>query len=86
AVARPLAGGANYAAVKAASEAWIRAVAQGYAKAARDAGREATAAATIFRARSLEGLENALASAFVGLWDDTAAAVNDVVIELAAGS
>ena len=38
AVARPLAGGANYAAVKAASEAWARAVAQGFAKAARDAG------------------------------------------------
>lgn len=86
AVARPLAGGANYAAVKAASEAWVRAVAQGYAKAARDVGREATAAAAIFRVRSLEGLEDALASAFVGLWDDTAAAVNDVVIELAAGS
>lgn len=29
AVTRPLAGGANYAAVKAASEAWTRAVAQG---------------------------------------------------------
>ncbi len=86
AAARPLAGGANYAAVKAASEAWVRAVAQGYAKAARDVGREATAAAAIFRVRSLEGLEDALASAFVGLWDDTAAAVNDVVIELAAGS
>ena len=38
AVERPLAGGANYAAVKAASEAWMRAVAQGFAKAARDAG------------------------------------------------
>ena len=31
AVGRPLAGGANYAAVKAASEAWTRAVAQGFA-------------------------------------------------------
>ncbi|MGN6221190.1 MAG: SDR family NAD(P)-dependent oxidoreductase, partial [Microbacterium sp.] len=38
AVARPLAGGANYAAVKAATEAWTRAVAQGFAKDARDAG------------------------------------------------
>ena len=36
AVERPLAGGANYAAVKAASEAWARAVAQGFAKAARE--------------------------------------------------
>ena len=41
AVARPLAGGANYAAVKAATEAWARAVAQGFAKDARDAGRRA---------------------------------------------
>ncbi|MEZ5187077.1 MAG: hypothetical protein R2723_00105 [Microbacterium sp.] len=32
AVARPLAGGANYAAVKAAEEAWARALAQGFAK------------------------------------------------------
>ena len=40
AVARPLAGGANYAAVKAASEAWTRAVAQGFAKHARDAGAD----------------------------------------------
>lgn len=86
AVARPLAGGANYAAVKAASEAWVRAVGQGYAKAARDGGREATAAAVIFRVRSLEGLEDALASAFVGLWDDTAVALSDVIVELAAGA
>lgn len=37
AVARPLAGGANYAAIKAAEEAWARAMAQGFAKTARDA-------------------------------------------------
>lgn len=82
AVARPLAGGANYAAVKAASEAWTRAVAQGFAKAARDAGTEQTAAAVIFRVKALAGLEEVLARAFVALWDDEAAEWNDTVIEL----
>jgi NAD(P)-dependent dehydrogenase (short-subunit alcohol dehydrogenase family) len=82
AVARPLAGGANYASVKAASEAWTRAVGQGYAKAARDAGVEQTAAAVIFRVTSLSGLEAALADAFIALWDDEAAVWNDVVVEL----
>ncbi len=85
AVAHPLAGGANYAAVKAASEAWARAVAQGYAKAARDDARAVSAAAVILRVRSLEGLEAAVASAFVALWDDEADAWNDVVIEIGAG-
>lgn len=85
AVARPLAGGANYAAVKAASEAWTRAVGQGFAKAARDAGAEQTAAAVIFRAASLAGLEGALADAFIALWDDEAAAWNDTIIELGDG-
>ena len=85
AVARPLAGGANYAAVKAASEAWTRAVAQGFAKAARDAGREPTAAAVVFRVKSLAGLEDALGLAFLALWNDPAADINDVTIELSAG-
>ncbi len=85
-VARPLAGGANYAAVKAASEAWTRAVAQGFAKNARDAERAISAAAVIFRVKSLDGLEEALAAAFVALWDDTADAFNDVVIEVGAGA
>ena len=57
AVTRPLAGGANYAAVKAASEAWTRAVAQGWAKAARDAGTPLRSAAVVFRVTSLAGLE-----------------------------
>ncbi len=83
-VARPLAGGANYAAVKAASEAWTRAVAQGFAKAARDAGQEQSAAAVVFRVKSLAGLEDALALAFLGLWEDPAADINDVTIELGA--
>ena len=79
-VARPLAGGANYATVKAASETWVRAVGHGWAKRARDARQEPTAAAAIFRVKSLEGLEDALAASFVALWDDEAAAWNDVVI------
>ena len=53
AVTRPLAGGANYAAVKAASEAWTRAVAQGWAKAARDAEAPLRSAAVVFRVKSL---------------------------------
>ncbi|MBD3943152.1 SDR family oxidoreductase [Microbacterium sp. NEAU-LLC] len=82
AVARPLAGGANYAAVKAATEAWARAVAQGFAKDARDAGRPLSAASTIFRVKTLDGLEDALARAYAGLWDADAADVNDHIIDL----
>jgi NAD(P)-dependent dehydrogenase (short-subunit alcohol dehydrogenase family) len=83
AVARPLAGGANYAAVKAASEAWSRAVAQGFAKAARDAARPLAAASVIFRVSSLAGLETTLADAFVGLWDTDTADINDTIVTLA---
>lgn len=82
AVDRPRAGGANYAAVKAASEAWVRAVAQGFATDARDAGRPLTSAATVFRVRALAGLESELAAAFVGLWEDDAGAVNDRTLTL----
>jgi NADP-dependent 3-hydroxy acid dehydrogenase YdfG len=82
AVNRPLAGGANYAAVKAASEAWTRAVAQGYAKAAREAGEPLRAAAVIFRVKALAGLEDRLAAAYAGLWDADAAALNDSIIDL----
>ena len=82
AVARPLAGGANYASVKAASEAWTRAVAQGFAKDARDADRPLGAAAVNFRVKALAGLEEALAAAVVGLWETESAALNDRVIEL----
>ncbi|WP_243075574.1 SDR family oxidoreductase [Microbacterium sp. SS28] len=81
---RPLAGGANYAAVKAASEAWTRAVAQGFAKAARDAGRPLEAASVIFRVKSLDGLEQILAESFLGLFDADAADVNDTVVTLGA--
>lgn len=80
AVARPLAGGANYAAVKAASEAWARAVAHGFARNARDAAGPLRAASVIFRTKVLE--PDALADAVIGLWNADAAALNDRVIEL----
>lgn len=80
AVARPLAGGANYAAVKAASEAWARAVAQGYAKAARESGEPLLAASVVFRAKALD--PEALAARVVGLWDADAADLNDRVFDL----
>jgi NADP-dependent 3-hydroxy acid dehydrogenase YdfG len=82
AVARPLAGGANYAAVKAASEAWARAVAQGLAKSARDAGEPLAGASVIFRVKSLAGLEDRLGQAFVDLWAADADAVNDTTVVL----
>ena len=84
AVTRPLAGGANYAAVKAASEAWTRAVAHGFAKSARDADEPLRAAAVIFRVKALDGLEDTVADAFVRLWDADAASINDTVITLPA--
>lgn len=83
AVARPLAGGANYAAVKAATEAWARAVAQGFVKDARDAGRELSAASVVFRLSALEGLEPELARRFAALWDVPASEINDTVVDLA---
>jgi NAD(P)-dependent dehydrogenase (short-subunit alcohol dehydrogenase family) len=82
ALARPLAGGANYAAVKAASEAWARAVAQGFEKAARDAGQPLAAASFIFRVKSLSGLEEALAQRFTDSWWTDAAELNDTIVEL----
>lgn len=82
AVVRPLAGGANYAAVKAASEAWVRAVAQGYAASARGTGREVSAAGVVFRVKSLAGREEALAASFIALWADDAAEWNDAIIEI----
>ncbi|HKP07719.1 MAG TPA: SDR family oxidoreductase [Microbacterium sp.] len=82
AVARPLAGGANYAAVKAATEAWTRAVAQGFAKDARDSGKPLAAASVIFRVKSLDGLEEALAQRFADLWLSDASDINDTIVEL----
>jgi len=82
AVTRPLAGGANYAAVKAASEAWTRAVAQGWTKAARDAETPLRSAAVVFRVKSLAGLEERLAEEYMRLWEAEAGALNDVVLTL----
>lgn len=82
AVARPLAGGANYAAVKAASEAWTRAIAQGFAKAARDTGEPLRAAAIVFRVRSLDVVVDELAQRIAGLWDAEADALNDAVVDV----
>ncbi|KJL29857.1 SDR family oxidoreductase [Microbacterium oxydans] len=80
AVARPLAGGANYAAVKAASEAWARAVAQGFAKAARESGEPLRAASVVFRAKALD--PGALAARIGALWNTEAADLNDRVFDL----
>ncbi|KAA0962648.1 SDR family NAD(P)-dependent oxidoreductase [Microbacterium sp. ANT_H45B] len=80
AVGRPLAGGANYAAVKAASEAWARAVAQGFAKAARDAGEPLRAASLVFRAKALD--PDALVPRVLSLWDADAADLNDQILPL----
>lgn len=81
AVARPLAGGANYAAVKAASEAWARAVAQGFAKSAREAEAPLRAASVVFRAKAVD--PGSLADAVIALWSTDAASLNDQTIDLA---
>ncbi|WP_308797595.1 SDR family NAD(P)-dependent oxidoreductase [Agromyces silvae] len=62
-VARPSAGGANYTAVKAATESWMRSLAHGFATA------DASAAAVTYRVGSLAGLEERLAASVVALWD-----------------
>jgi 3-oxoacyl-[acyl-carrier protein] reductase len=77
-VASPAAGSANYTAVKAASESWMRSLAQGFAKAG------APAAAVIFRVSSLAGLEERLGASVVDLWRADAASLNASTIELAA--
>lgn len=59
----PSPGGANYAAAKAAAETWVRAMANGFAKAAP------AASVTVFVVRALDGLEQQLATAVAGLWD-----------------
>ena len=59
---KPMPGGANYAAAKAAAETWVRAIANGFAKS------WPAASATIFVVRSLDGLEPQLAAGVTGLW------------------
>jgi hypothetical protein len=66
--------------VKAASEAWARAVAHGFAKSAKNTGEPLRAASVVFRATALD--PDSLAGAVLGLWDADAAALNDRVIEL----
>ena len=70
AVEHPYAGGANYAASKAAADAWTRAVAQGLSK---DAPQSA---ATVFVVKTLAGLEDRLAGEVVRLWEQDAPAIN----------
>ncbi|WP_345762316.1 SDR family NAD(P)-dependent oxidoreductase [Diaminobutyricibacter sp. McL0608] len=72
AVEHPLAGGANYAAAKAAGDAWTRAVAQGFRKEAPHA------AAAIFVVKALAGLEGMLAERVVELWDADPSTINGV--------
>lgn len=89
-VESPTAGSANYTAVKAASETWMRALAHGFApRPVDDVGalqpREpGGGAAVIFRVRSLAGLEDRLAASVVGLWRADAAELNGSVTELTA--
>ena len=75
-VEKPTAGGANYTAVKAASESWMRSLAQGIGKA------ESPAAAVTFRVNSLAGLEDRLAASVVDLWRTDDPGLNGSVIEL----
>jgi len=78
AVDAPYAGGANYAAAKAAADAWTRAVAQGFRKEAPDA------AAVVFVVKTLAGLEERLGEEVVRLWQSPAADVNGTRIPLVA--
>ena len=76
AVERPYAGGANYAAAKAAGDAWTRAVAHGFAKDAPNA------AAAIFVVKTLAGLEERLGAEVVRLWEVEPSTVNGIRIPL----
>jgi 3-oxoacyl-[acyl-carrier protein] reductase len=89
-VESPTAGSANYAAVKAASESWMRSLAHGFAPrpvdevGALQPVEPGGSAAVIFRVRSLAGLEERLAASVVELWRTDAAALNGSVTELTA--
>lgn len=76
-VERPTASSANYAAVKAASDAWVRACAQGFGVKAPDA------AAVIFVVAGLAGAEESLGTKIVELWDLPALDINGARIPLA---
>lgn len=79
AVEKPYPGGANYAAAKAAADAWVRAVARGFAKQAPQS------AATVFVVKTLEGLESRLGEEVVALWEVDADAVNGRRVPLEPG-
>lgn len=70
AVERPYAGGANYAAAKAAADAWTRAIAQGFAK------ESPSAAAVVFVVKTLAGLEERLGASVVRLWEANPSTIN----------
>lgn len=76
AVETPYSGGANYAAAKAAADAWTRAVAQGFAKQAQQS------AAVVFVVKALAGLEERLGEEVVRLWAADPATVNGTRIRL----
>lgn len=77
-VGSPTAGAANYAAAKAASDAWVRAVAQGFRKDA-----PSSAAAAVFVVSALSGLEERLGDEVVRLWSARPADVNGARLPLA---
>ncbi len=77
AVASPNPGAANYAAAKAAADAWVRAVARGFREDAPD-----TAAAVVFVVTTLAGREARLGDEVVRLWTTSPADVNGVRIPL----
>ena len=87
-VESPTPGNANYTAVKAASESWMRSLAHGFAPRPVDPvgalmPREpGGGAAVTFRVKSLAGLEDRLAASVVDLWRAEAAELNGAVIEL----
>jgi NADP-dependent 3-hydroxy acid dehydrogenase YdfG len=66
-VEKPTAGGANYTAIKAASESWMRSLADGFRKAG------SPAAAVTLRVKSLAGLEARLADEITAMWSTDAA-------------
>ncbi|GAB3575675.1 hypothetical protein GCM10027406_07580 [Leifsonia lichenia] len=70
AVDAPYAGGANYAAAKAAADAWTRAIAQGFSKQAPNA------AAVVFVVKTLAGLEGRLGEGVVNLWETDPSTIN----------
>lgn len=74
-VDKPTWGNANYVALKAASESWVRALAAKWSRAAP------AAAAVIFAIRSIGGGENETSEAVIaerltGLWDSAATEIN----------